>query len=72
MDRDTLRVRLAEAERHLEQARCHVAGQAALIAKLERQGRDTTDAEDLLRMLQELQAMRVADRDLIKRELAQP
>ena len=69
MDRDMLCDHLAEAERHVVLGKGLVAKQLALIAELERQGRSTTDATGLLKLFEEVQAIHVADRNRLKKEI---
>ena len=61
---------LALAERHVTAGERHVAEQRARVEALERDGRDTTESLLLLSQFQELQKLHVADRDRLKRELA--
>lgn len=60
---------LTLAERHVAQGAEHVARQRELVAKLARDGHSTLQAIDTLAQFEELQAMHVADRDRINREL---
>ena len=69
MDRTILLQRLAQTERHAADGTRHVADQRKLIADLERNGRDTNFARDLLRQFESLRELHVADRDRLKKEL---
>ena len=64
-------------QRHLRQARDHVASgeklvekQRAIVAKLAADGHRTDTARRLLGQLEEVQAMHIADRDRLIDELA--
>lgn len=69
MNRAMLQGHLAQAESHVAKGDQHLARQQELIAKLKRHGRDTADAEGLLKLFEELQVVHVADRDRLLREL---
>jgi hypothetical protein len=69
MDRALLQLHLAEAERHVAVGERNLLRQRYLIATLERDGHDTTDAVALLTSFSELQAIHIADRDRLLREL---
>jgi hypothetical protein len=71
MDRKMLKRHLAQAKAHIETGRKNIARQRKAIAKLERGGQDTNKARAALTQFEELQAMHLADRDRILRELAQ-
>lgn len=71
MDREMLERHLAQAEKHIATGRKNLARQREVIAEIEREGRDTTEARVALNQFEELQAMHIADRDRIQRELAQ-
>ena len=58
------------AKRHVEQGRDHVARQAELAAKLQRDGHDAGDAQRLLRQFEDMLALHIADRDRLQAELA--
>jgi hypothetical protein len=60
---------LALAEEQVALAAKHVACQREIIAELERDGHNTTKACALLAEFEELQAMHVAERDRLLREL---
>jgi hypothetical protein len=60
---------LALAEEQVALGAKHVARQREIIAELERDGHDTTRACASLTEFEELQAMHVAERDRLLREL---
>jgi len=62
---------LAQANRHIEEATRRIARQELLIAKLERNGRDTTTAKELLRHFEELLRLMVRHRALILQRLGE-
>lgn len=69
MDRAIWQEHLAQAERHVAQGEGHIAKQRAIIANLERDGHDARVARDLLRQLEEMQALHIATRDRLRQEL---
>jgi hypothetical protein len=69
MDRDSLLDLLAKVERHIALGQTHLARQELLIAKLDRDGHDTTDAFILLDTLREAQELHKAGRERILRKL---
>lgn len=69
MDRHAISAHLEQAEHHVRQGAVHVANQRNLIADLDRDGHDTTDARALLRQFEELQELHVADRGRLRQEL---
>jgi hypothetical protein len=60
---------LAEAERHVALGEQHVARQRKIVAELERDGHDTAQARELLRVLEGTQASHVSHRDRLLTEL---
>ena len=60
---------LAQAERHVGAGESTLQKQRALIARLEKNGHDTGNAQDLLRQFEALQSIHVADRDRLRAEL---
>ena len=60
---------LAAAERHLAEAEGHVAYQRELVAQLERERHDVAQATRLLAQFEEVLAMRIADRDRVRKAL---
>lgn len=71
MDRGMLEQHLAMVEGHVFLGEGHIARQHELIAKLERNGRDSGEARSLLGSFEEMQVMHLAHRDRLQRELAQ-
>jgi len=69
MDRAMLLDHLAQAEHHVSVGARHIARQREIIAELERTGADSTEANLLLQLLEELQALHLADRDRLRAEL---
>jgi hypothetical protein len=69
MDREQTLQHLAEAEDHVAVGMQHIARQRELIAQLERDGHDVTQARALLEQFEQLQEMHVADRDRLRRSL---
>ncbi|MGY8639302.1 hypothetical protein RAD15_43270 [Bradyrhizobium sp. 14AA] len=69
MDRNLILRSLAIAERHVLQGKSHLAKQQALVAKLDRDGRDTTDALALLSNMRETQRLRISERDRLLAQL---
>ncbi len=69
MDRTMVERHLAQAERHVARGKEIVAEQRERVARLERDGHDVAQARELLRKFEELQAIHVADRDSLRKEL---
>ena len=69
MDLAILSERLAQAERHVAEGVQHIVRQRTIVADLERNGHDTTLARELLAQFQSTQALHIADRDQLKKEL---
>jgi hypothetical protein len=67
--RNHLKRDLEMAVRHIADGREHIAKQTAMIAKLERDGHDSTAAKELLALLQRTQHMHEDHRENILREL---
>ncbi len=65
-----LEAALEATERHLAEAERQVASQRERVAQLEREGRDNTLPTELLKQWEEALAMHLADRDRIRKELA--
>jgi hypothetical protein len=61
MDRAALLQHLAQAEHHVAEGRRHLARQEELIAELDRDGHDTTEARKLLATLRATQALHQED-----------
>jgi hypothetical protein len=70
MDRTTISDHLAQAERHVVTGERTLARQRAIVAGLQQDGHDTAQARSLLARFQETQALHIADRDRLHRELA--
>ena len=62
---------LAQAERHVTAGERCIAQQRARVAALGRDGHDTTESLLLLGQFQEVQELHVADRDRLRKELAE-
>jgi hypothetical protein len=58
-----------EAKRHVALGEEHISRQRGIIAQLERDGHDATEAKTLLEQFQEIQKMRIAHRYRFAREL---
>jgi hypothetical protein len=71
MDRQTLKEHLEWAETRAAQADSRVAEQRKLVTKLERERGHTAEARRLLAELELSLTMRIADRDRLRRELAE-
>lgn len=69
MDRLTVLNNLSTTERLVTQGEAHLESQRRIIARLERDGHPTEKARKLLRLFEETQALRVADRDRLREEL---
>lgn len=70
MDRALIMDHLAKAERHIAQGRKHIAQQIEIIISLENLGHNTGMAKSLLANFEAIQQMHIADRDRLKKELA--
>ncbi|MGY3036177.1 hypothetical protein ACVIIV_005347 [Bradyrhizobium sp. USDA 4354] len=69
MDLRLIRKHLAEAERHVALSDKHIARQIEIIDELERAGRSTDLALDILATYRMVRASHVEHRDTIRREL---
>ena len=69
MDRATLEQMLVQAERHVTLGEHHIARQREIIAKLERNGHDSTKAKELLAVFLATQVSHVIGRDRLLKEL---
>jgi hypothetical protein len=69
MDREMLERHLALAERHVAEGQPRVDSQRRLVAELERDGHDITEARRMLTAFEETQQLHVEDRDRIRKEL---
>jgi hypothetical protein len=65
-----LKDHLALAERHAAEGEARIVKQHDIIAELERDGHDTKQARDLLRVFEETQVSFVADRDRLRSEVS--
>jgi hypothetical protein len=71
MDRATVTAHLAQAERHVALGEQHIARQREIVSELEDGSHDAVQARRLLAQFEELQALHIADRDRLRRELAE-
>lgn len=69
IDRSLLLAQLISTERHITAASRNVLRQQTIIQELQRRGDDTSYAQSLLHRLEEMQAMRIADRDRMRAAL---
>jgi hypothetical protein len=69
MDREVLEQHLLHAEARVASEDRRVAKQRRLVARLERDGQDTSEARTLLAELEESRKLHIADRDRLLREL---
>lgn len=69
IDRSLLLAQLITTERHISATARTVVRQQSIIQELQRRGDDASYAESLLHHLQEMQAMRMADRDRMRAAL---
>lgn len=70
MDRKRLEQDLALVECEIALNERHMERERELIAKLESGGRDVSDARERLIAIEAFQALRLADRELFRQELA--
>jgi hypothetical protein len=71
MKNDALLQRLAQAEEHILQGERHIRRQRRIIAEFRVRSRDATLVNELLDGFNETQAMHIAERDRLQRELAE-
>ena len=69
VDKATIERDLAQTQGHVSQGEKHIARQRGLIAQLDRDGHDTATAREFLDRLFETQALHVAHRNRLRREL---
>jgi hypothetical protein len=69
MKRELALQHLAQAEQAVADGCRHIAGQRAVIQKLDEHGQETVEAERLLQTYLELQRMHEDHRDRLKQEL---
>src|SRR5262249_289322 len=67
--RSLLLDQLTRTENHIRSDAQHLLGQQSIVAELERRGEDSTQARSFLRHLEEMMAMRLADRDRMRTAL---
>jgi hypothetical protein len=72
VDRAFIEAHLAQAERTISEGERHQARQRELVARLEEDGHDATQARELLALFEEMQTLHIAHRDRLRDELAQP
>jgi hypothetical protein len=73
MELATILARLAEAERHIAHTAEHIRHQSEIATALERDGHPGVAAlaQEILRQFEEIQAVNMASRDRLKRQLAE-
>jgi hypothetical protein len=71
MDRNTILDHLAMVRRHVARGEQIVTQQHEIIARLERAGCDTSDAERLLLQFEEVQSLHVAHRERLEKKLSE-
>jgi hypothetical protein len=69
MDRVRIEEHLNQAEQHITLGMMHISRPQQIIAELQRDGHDTTDAEALLATLEETQRLHLSGRETILDEL---
>ena len=69
MDRTIIEEHLAKAENHIALGEWHIARQKEIVAELERDGHDPTEAVKLLSLFESTIALHVADRDRLRTQL---
>lgn len=71
MDKAMTLAHLALAERHVARGYEHIASQMRIIANLANGGHDTAEADKLLATFEDIQRSHLADRDRLKKEVAE-
>jgi len=71
MDKAMMQDHLEQARRHVADGDKHVARQRKLVAKLDRDGHDSSEARRLLQQFEELQRLHIGDRDRLVKKLAE-
>jgi hypothetical protein len=71
MDRDILERQITKAEEQVAIAAQNVARQRELVAQLERDGHDASQAQKMLEKFLKQQALHIADRDRLIKELSE-
>ena len=69
MNKKMIEGHLAQAERHVTLGENHITRQRELIVQLHRDALDIAEAAQLLVQFRELQALHVADRDRLRKQL---
>jgi hypothetical protein len=69
-DRTQILEHLAEAQRHVTESERHLFEQRERIARLEREGNDTTEANRLLNKIEDVLRRHAADLERIRVQLA--
>jgi hypothetical protein len=70
-DRTTILESFSMARRHVAMGERHIAREREIVARLERDGRDSLDSKRLLGYFEELRNMHISHRDRLERVLAQ-
>jgi hypothetical protein len=70
MDLATMLEQLREADRHVVFGERLIARQRELLGLLQRDGHDTREAEEVMRVLEKSQELHVSGRDRIRTEIA--
>jgi hypothetical protein len=70
MDKDVKLKYLVQAERHMADGEQHILRQRAIVAQLERDGRDASLSRSLLQCFEDLQRLHIADFHRLLEELA--
>jgi hypothetical protein len=71
MDRNMILDHLAMVRRHVARGEQIIARQREMIARLERAGCDTSDAERLLLRFEKLQSIHIEDRERLEKKLSE-
>jgi hypothetical protein len=69
MDRAILLEHLVLAEEHIQRGARTIARQQEIIEKLDAHGHETVEARRMLKTFEDAQAMNIADRERLKKEL---
>jgi hypothetical protein len=70
MEKATVLRLLALVQKHIAQGHDHIKQQHEIIARLDINGSETSDAWDLLRLFERTMTIHVADRDRLLKQLA--
>jgi hypothetical protein len=71
MDRALIEQHLALAEKHVRDGEVILVRQREVLANLARDGHDTSRASQILQEFEDVQQMHIADRERLRRELAE-